>query len=177
MYDSGKVVFTLIWWALNYQPSKSSFPNRHLADFWTGLLKLHTRYVIKITPFRNDSDWEEMLSSSSSVLHNCLCLSLQVTFTAWDSDQPDNYGTDGQDCAGMRHVNGLWNDWNCESNFFPYICEKKGIHAPLLFVIINKPCLISILPLNSCINDVEQRCKLLPSPPPPAQERGKRGIE
>ena len=48
----------------------------------------------------------------------------QTRFTFWLTDQP-NGGTT-QNCVTMNGNNesGYWNDWYCNHNNLPYICEK-----------------------------------------------------
>ena len=47
-----------------------------------------------------------------------------VTFTFWDSKQPDNYGG-REDCGHIRMPSRKWNDQPCLTRF-PYICEISG---------------------------------------------------
>ena len=48
-----------------------------------------------------------------------------VYFTSWDTGQPDNYGSNDEDCGELRMPSGKWNDLPCHYHL-PYICEISG---------------------------------------------------
>ena len=61
----------------------------------------------------------------------------QVDYTAWASDEPNNYKSN-EDCAGLwPAIAGDWNDYDCHDNH-AYICKTNtGMFLELLHVKLN----------------------------------------